>query len=109
VESLPLILDTDEAIDYFIHHPNCTDAIKAYIVAFIFGEELENAVIFTALNIKKIYLVSHLKRADALLTVEELELWHNNPIATTLNHVRAINKLPYKKERSYYAILASIS
>lgn len=97
MESLPLILDTDEAIDYFNQHPNCTDAIKAYIVAFLFSEGLENADIRTALNIEKIYLVSHLKRAGNLLSEEELELWHNNPIAITLGHVRAIAKLPYKK------------
>ncbi len=96
LESLPLILDTDEAIDYFNQHPNCTDAIKAYIVAFLFGEGLENADIRTALNIEKIYFVSHLKRAGTLLSEEELELWHNNSRVITLGHVRAVSKLPFQ-------------
>ena len=96
MESLPLILDTDEAIDYFNKHPNCTDAIKAYIVAFLFNEGLENADIRAALHIENICLVSYLKRAGTHLTEAELELWHNNPKNITLGHVRAIAKLPYK-------------
>lgn len=94
MESLPLILDTDEAIDYFHQHPDCTDAIKSYIVAFLYGEGFQNAGIRTALNIDKVYLVTHLKRAGTLLSETELELWHNNSKAITLGHVRAIARLP---------------
>jgi ParB family chromosome partitioning protein len=97
MERLPLILDTNEAIDYFRQHPDCTDAVKSYVVAFLYGEGFKNASIRAALNIDKVYLVTHLKRAGTLLSETELELWHNNSKTITLGHVRAIARLPRAK------------
>lgn len=94
MECLPLILDADEAIEYFHQHPDSTDAVKSYIVAFLYSEGFQNAAIRAALNIDKVYLVTHLKRAGTLLSETELELWHNNSTAITLGHVRAIARLP---------------
>jgi len=110
MESLPFIFDTKEAIDYYHQHPGCTDAIKAYIVAFLFGEGLENTDIRQALKIEKIYLVSHLKRAGTLLSEEEIELWHNNPRSITLGHVRAVAKLPFiDRDRLLRKLLPGVS
>lgn len=94
MEHLPLLLDTREAIAFYHANPACTDAAKAYIVAFLSESGFSNRAIREALNIDKVYTVTHLKRAGLALSEAELALWHANPKHITLGHVRAIAKLP---------------
>jgi ParB family transcriptional regulator, chromosome partitioning protein len=83
-----------EAITYALTTPGMGNAQLAAIVAFLFANGLTNREIRASLNIKKVYTVTHLKRAGAALTPEEMELWHSNPARITLGHIRAIAKLP---------------
>jgi len=94
MENLPFFLDTEEAIDHYKNHHDCTDAVKSYIVGLLHTDGFKNSDIRAALEINKVYLVTHLKRAGTSLSETELTLWHNNPRAITLGHVRAIAKLP---------------
>lgn len=97
MNALPLLIDAEEATEYFREHPDCTDAEKAYIVGVLSNEGLTNKQIREALKISKVYTVTHLKRAGTSLSEEELTLWLNNPLRITLGHVRAIAKLPRTK------------
>lgn len=96
MEGLPILLDSKEAIDYYQMHPGCTDAVKAYIVAFLHNEDFTNPDIRFALGLK-VYQVTHLKRVGTSLTETELELWNTYPKRITLGHVKAITKLPYSR------------
>jgi ParB family chromosome partitioning protein len=96
VEGLPILLDSEEAIDYYQKHPSCTDAVKSYIVGFLHNEGLTNPDIRSALGLK-VYQVTHLKRVGTSLTESELETWHKNPRSITLGHLRAIAKFPYNE------------
>lgn len=94
VNQLPLLVDPDEATDYYLTHPHATDAERAYVVALMSQHGMSNAQIRHALGIPKVYTVTHLKRAGMSLSEPELLLWHRNPQRITLGHVRAIAKLP---------------
>lgn len=106
MDILPLFLDTEEAIDYFHQHNDCTDATKSSVIAYLHNDGFKNADIRKALGIEKVYLVTHLKRAGISLSETELELWHNNSKSITLGHVRAIAKLPrFKREELLRGLL----
>lgn len=94
---LPYLINTQEAVTFYQANPSCTDAAKAYVVAILCKEGLSNRAIRAALNIDKVYTVTHLKRVGLALTEAELALWHNNPTRITLGHVRAIAKLPQQE------------
>lgn len=91
---LPRFTDASEAIDYYLARPTCTDAEKALVVATLSRQGLSNKAIRQALNINRVYTVTHLKRAGTLLSDTELQLWYRNPTRITLGHVRAVAKLP---------------
>lgn len=97
MDNLPFLIDADEAIDYFKSKGNITDAVKAYVVGILSRENYSNKAIRKALNIDKVYTVTHLKRVGTSLSESELSLWHKNPTRITLGHVRAIAKLPQSK------------
>jgi ParB family chromosome partitioning protein len=94
---LPLLLNADEAIEYYENHPDSTDAEKAYVVRVLVNEGFANKAIRAALGIKKVYTVTHFIRAGTRLSEDELNLWHKNPDKISLGHVRAIAKFPRKK------------
>jgi len=107
MELLPYLMDIQEAVDFYHKNPTCTDAAKAYVVAFLSKEGLSNRAIRAALNIEKVYTVTHLKRVGLALTDAELALWHKNPVRITLGHVRAIAKLPQQeREKMIRKLLA---
>lgn len=94
MNTLPYLLDAEDAIEFF-NSENCySDAARAYVVRTLNQEGYTNLKILEALNIKKGYTVTHLKRVGLLLSEEELSLWHSNPKRISLGHVRAIAKLP---------------
>lgn len=93
MNNLPLLLDASEAITHYKKTTEKTDAEAAYVVGILSKEGYSNRKIREALDIPHVYTVTHLKRA-ALLTDEELSLWHKNPTRITLGHVRAIAKFP---------------
>lgn len=93
MESLPILIDAEEAIEFYNEHRNLTDAAKAYVVATLHKDGYSNTQIRKALQIDKVYAVTHLKRAGTALSEDELTLWHRNPARITLGHVRAIAKL----------------
>lgn len=97
INNLPLLIDALEAIDYYTNKDNLTDAEKAYVIAILNREGYSNKAIRQALNINKVYVVTHLKRVGTSLSESELNLWHRNPDRITLGHVRAIAKLPQSK------------
>lgn len=94
MDHLPYLMDQQEAVDFYLDNPTCSDAAKACVVAFLSKEGLSNRAIRAVLNIDKVYTVTHLKRVGLALTEAELALWHKNPTRITLGHVRAIAKLP---------------
>jgi len=97
VAHLPLLIDAEEAIQFYKAQPSLTDAAKAYAIGLISNDGYSNSEIREALEIDKVYAVTHLKRAGTQLSLDELELWHNNPSKNTLGHVRAIAKLNREK------------
>lgn len=104
---LPLLLDATEAIEFYKANLTCTDAAKAYVVAVLTNSGLSNREIRSALNIDKVYTVTHLKRVGLALSEGELALWHKNPMRITLGHVRAIAKLPQpEREKMLRRLLA---
>jgi ParB family transcriptional regulator, chromosome partitioning protein len=94
---LPFLVDADDAIEYHNSRSSLTDAEKAYVVAVLSREGFSNKAIREALNIDKVYTVTHLKRAGTCLSESELALWHKNPTRITLGHVRAITKFQQSK------------
>lgn len=107
MQAFPFLLDTQEAVDFYHANPACTDAAKAYVIALLSREGLSNRAIRAALNIDKVYTVTHLKRVGLALTEAELTLWHKNPSRITLGHVRAIAKLPQQaREKMLRQLLA---
>ncbi len=107
MEYLPYLLDKRDAVDFYQKNPACSDAAKAFVVAFLSKAGLSNREIRAALNIDKVYTVTHLKRAGLSLTETELALWHKNPDCITLGHVRAVAKLPQQeRERMLRKLLA---
>ncbi|HSC67861.1 MAG TPA: transcriptional regulator [Cellvibrio sp.] len=103
----PLVSDTREAIDFYHTNPACTDAVKAYLIALLSREGLSNRAIRAALNIEKVYTVTHLKRVGLALSEAELTLWDKNPTRITLGHLRAIAKLPQQvREKMLRQLLA---
>lgn len=107
MELLPYLMDVEEAIAFYQKNPACTDATKAYVVAFLSKEGLSNRAIRAALKIEKVYTVTHLKRVGMALSNTELALWHKNPVSITLGHVRAIAKLPQQeREKMLRKLLA---
>lgn len=97
MKSLPLILSREDAINYYKSTSHITDAEKSYVVRILSEEGLSNKCIRQALNIQKVYTVTHYKRAGTALSDDEIELWMNNPSQITLGHVRAIAKIPRLK------------
>ncbi len=107
MEHLPFLTDAQEAVDFYQTNPTCTDAAKAYVVALLSNEGFSNRAIRSALNIDKVYTVTHLKRVGLALSETELALWHKNPTRITLGHVRAIAKLPrQEREKMLRKLLA---
>ena len=90
---LPLLLDADEAIQYFRNSDSLSDAVKATVVAAMHNDGYSNKQIRDSLNIKEVYTITHLKRVGTSLSQNELSLWHRNPTKITLGHVKAITKL----------------
>ena len=86
----------ESAIQYIQKNRDVSDAQKATVVAYLFSSGLTNKDVRQALQIAKVYTVTHLKRAGTSLTEEELQLWHDNPQRITLGHIRAIAKLSFE-------------
>ncbi|MCG8612265.1 MAG: transcriptional regulator [Pseudomonadales bacterium] len=108
MNNLPFLIDADEAIEYYNGQKELTDAEKAYVVSILYKEGYSNKKIREALGIRKVYTVTHLKRAGTHLSESELELWHKNPTRITLGHVRAIAKLPQPKREELIRNLLTI-
>lgn len=94
MNNLPLILDAEEAVEYFRANDVDNDALLSYIVGILSKDGYSNQAIRETLHIPKVYTVTHLKRAGISLSKEDLSLWFKNPQRITLGHVRAIAKLP---------------
>jgi len=97
MNEFPLFTSSRDAIEFHNSSANCPDAIKASIVARLSADGYSNKSIRKALNINKVYTVTHLKRVGTALSESELQLWHNNSKRITLGHVRAISKLPKRR------------
>lgn len=98
MECLPMLVDSEEAIEHF-HKPGTkTDAEKAYVVGILSKEGYGNKEIREVLKIDKVYTVTHLKRAGTRLSESLLNLWHRNSEIITLGHIRAIAKFPHEKQ-----------
>ena len=87
---LPFFVDEQDAIQHY-KNEECSDAVKAYIVAYLSGRGMKNRDIRNSLGIENPYTVTHLKKAGTCLTEEQIELWNKNPRRITLGHVRALN------------------
>lgn len=107
MESLPLLIDAEEAEHFYKSHPDNTDAAKAYAIGVMSNDGYSNTEIREALEIDKVYTVTHFKRAGTLLSIDELDLWHKNPGRITLGHVRAIAKLKREKREALLRDLLS--
>ncbi len=92
MRDLPTFIDSDDAIEYYTDQ-TCEEAEKAYITAYLSKEGFTNRDIRAALDIEKVYTVTHLKRAGSL-SEEALVLWLNNPGKLSLSHMRVISRLP---------------
>ena len=90
---LPLLLDDEEALDFFHSQARPSDPIKAHVIRVLAKEGYKNRHIREALGINKVYTVTHLLRVGIALSDDEMELWHKNPGRITLGHLRAIIKL----------------
>jgi hypothetical protein len=91
---LPDFLDTKDAIDTYNNERHPTDALKAWVVGYLSSQRLKNKEIRESLHIRHDYEVSHLKKVARGLTYELLTLWHKNPDALKLGHMRAITSMP---------------
>lgn len=98
MDTLPLLIDEDDAVDLF-NNGNCNDTIKAYVVHYLSNNGLSNRQIRDLLGIDKVYTVTHLRRAGSL-SEGELLLWMRNPKCLTLGHIRAISQLPAQKREN---------
>lgn len=96
MKTLPTLLDPEDAIEHYLKHDLC-DAEKAYLIAYLAKAGYTNREIRSALNIEKVYTVTHLKRAGSLCD-EALTLWLNNPTRISLSHVRFITRLPHNQQ-----------
>lgn len=105
--NLPLLIDAEDAVEFYQANPTRTDAVTAYIVGILSEEGMTNREIREALNIHKVYTVTHFKRAGSCLSQDELNLWHSNPTRITLGHVRAIAKLGRSKREEMLRRLLS--
>lgn len=94
MNQFPLLLDSTEAVSWYLANPSANDALKAYAIGVMSRDGMTNRSIRKALSIDKVYTVTHYKRAGVLLTQEELMLWNKNPVRVTLGHVRAVAKIP---------------
>lgn len=90
---LPLLLDAEDALEHFSKGDGSINAELALIVGILSKDGYSNTRIRELLDIDKVYLVTHLIRVGLSYSIEELQLWHNNP-AISFGHMRAIAKLP---------------
>lgn len=101
IDALPYFVTAEDAVAFYRDNPTCSDAIKAYILAFLTAEGFSNRAIRAALQIPKVYTVTHLKRAGQALDHAQLTLWHRNPTRITLGHVRAIASFPSAQRETW--------
>ncbi len=94
MDSLPLLVDAQEALEYLskTHAPN--DALLAYIVRILVKDGYSNSRIGQVLGLSKGYTVTHYKRCGLRLSEPELSLWFNNPERITLGHARILASIP---------------
>jgi len=109
MRSLPILLDADEAIEYYKENrvDPLTDAERALVVSTLHKDGYKNSDIRKVLGIPQVYTVTHLKRVGVSLTDMELSLWHKNPKRITFGHVRAVAKLPHLKREPLLRSLLS--
>ncbi len=109
MEMLPLMLDGEDAIDFYRSTPDKTDAFKAKVIAVMITDGFSNGQIRDELKIQKDYVVSHYKRVGTTLNDEQLQLWHNNPSNITLGHARAVSsmKSPALREQTLRKLLTT--
>lgn len=100
MNNLPFVIDWKEAFSHFHKDIDLNDAQKSYLIGFLAKKGKSNAEIRSLLGIRKVYTVTHYKRAGTLLSEEELQLWNRNPTRITLGHVRAVTSLPRAKREA---------
>jgi ParB family chromosome partitioning protein len=100
MNGLPILLDTDDALSFYRSQANPNNPMKAIVVGLLAKEGYQNRDIREALNIRKVYTVTHLLRVSKALTDDEMDLWYRNPERITLGHLRAIAKFPHAKRES---------
>lgn len=100
MDRLPALLDAEDALDVLRSTPKPSQALLALIIAELSKTHV-NRKIRALTGIRKDYQVSHLKRAGKVLSVEQLNLWHNNPKMISLGHVRALCSMS-SSQREYY-------
>lgn len=107
MDTLPHLLNSDDALDVLKTTPSPSHALLALVVAELSKTHV-NRDIRTLTGIRKDYVVSHLKRAGKTLSHEQLELWHNNPTSITLGHVRALCSMLASQREHYLRKLLAV-
>ncbi len=97
MKRLPLLTDTGEAVTFYESTPTAwsSNLMKAWVVRHLVADGYSNADIRHAMRIKKKYVVTHLIRVGKSLSLDEFDLWSDNPSRITFGHMRAIASLPY--------------
>lgn len=97
MKRLPLLIDAAEAVMFYESNPTVwsSDLMKAWVVRHLVADGYSNADIRQALRIRKKYVVTHLIRVGKSLSLDEFDLWSDNPSRITFGHMRAIASLPY--------------
>ena len=95
---IPSLFDPDDAVRLWAE--DISDAIRAYIVNFLTVEErLSNKQIRELLNIRHVYVVTHLRLAGSI-SEDEILLWDRNCTRVTLSHMRAIACLAHAQRKN---------
>lgn len=87
---LPLLNDSQEALDFVRKAQSISDPQRAYVIAFLSREGWTNRQIRQQLGIDKVYTLTHFKRVGLVLSDIEFDLWEKNPERITLGHLRAL-------------------
>lgn len=86
----PLLIETNDALDFLAKTSYVTDPQRAYVIAFLSRKGWTNRQIRTHLGIDKVYTLTHFKRVGMALSDVEFSLWARNPARLTLGHMRAL-------------------